>query len=224
MQLKSEITLSQLEDAKRVIASQESLLSVQKSVASNGTASSELSKQLEMVNKENTALNEKLKAQAASLTELTNLNEKLKTDQAASEKAAKETKPVSGQQRVKIDTGAAKDTQTSYAIGSWYGQAADREKLKMSDLGKKFDIKAFTQGFNDKVNNQLQLPAAKISTELTTLDKQQQKQMATVLSENEKQSEQRPRTLRHGAPGDMLMPDHGRRISEFCNAGRPERG
>jgi len=129
-----------------------------------------------------------LKAQAASLTELTNLNEKLKAEQAASEKAAKETKPVSGQPRVKVDTSAAKDTQTSYAIGSWYGQAADREKIKMTDLGKKFDLKAFTQGFNDKVNNQLQLPVAKITKELTTLDKQQQKQLASTLSENEKQS------------------------------------
>ncbi len=195
--VKSEIAQNQLEDAKKVIASQESLLAVQKNnagsekdkngalatqLATAGKASEELKKQLAQLQSQKAALEEQQKTQSASLATLTAENQKLKASQAAPAKEGVD------KQRMKIDKAAAKDTLTSYAIGSWYGDAAGREKAKLDGLKKKLDLNAFMQGFNDKVNNNLQLAPAVLSKELTALDQVQKKQFVATQSENEKQS------------------------------------
>ena len=195
--VKSEIAQNQLEDAKKVIASQESLLAVQKNnagsekdkngalatqLATAGKASEELKKQLAQLQTQKAALEEQQKTQSASLAALTAENQKLKAGQAAPAKEGVD------KQRMKIDKAAAKDTLTSYAIGSWYGDAAGREKAKLDGLNKKLDLNAFMQGFNDKVNNNLQLAPAVLSKELTALDQVQKKQFVATQSENEKQS------------------------------------
>lgn len=191
---KSDIVLKQLEDAKKVIASQESLLSLHKSntgiekekssaqLATTGKETAELKKQLAELQRQNASLEEKYKTQNSSLTALTAENQKLKETQA---KAGKDVAPV---QQVKIDKTASKDTKTSYAIGAWYGDAAEREKAKLDGLNKKLDLNAFMQGFNDKVTNKLQLAEATLSKELTALDQLQKKQFVATQSENEKQS------------------------------------
>ncbi|POU76180.1 hypothetical protein C3387_08190 [Leclercia sp. LSNIH6] len=191
---KSDIVLKQLEDAKKVIASQESLLSLHKSntgiekekssaqLATAGKEAAELKKQLAELQRQNASLEEKYKTQNSSLTALTAENQKLKETQA---KAGKDVAPV---QQVKIDKTASKDTKTSYAIGAWYGDAAEREKAKLDGLSKKLDLNAFMQGFNDKVTNKLQLAEATLSKELTALDQLQKKQFVATQSENEKQS------------------------------------
>ncbi|WP_139156367.1 FKBP-type peptidyl-prolyl cis-trans isomerase N-terminal domain-containing protein [Leclercia sp. LSNIH1] len=195
--LKSEIAQNQLEDAKKVIASQESLLALQKNnvgsekdksgalvtqLAAAGKETEELKKQLAQLQTQKASLEEQQKTQSASLATLTAENQKLKESQAASAKATKEP------QRMKIDKTAAKDTLTSYAIGTWYGDAAGREKSKLHGLNKKLDLNAFMQGFNDKVNNKLQMTPAALSKELVALDQVQKKQFVAMQSENEKQS------------------------------------
>ncbi len=191
---KSDIVLKQLEDAKKVIASQESLLSLHKSntgiekekssvqLANAGKETAELKKQLAALQTQNASLEEQYKTQSSSLAALTAENQKLKETQA---QAGKDVVPV---QQVKIDKTASKDTKTSYAIGAWYGDAAEREKAKLDGLSKKFDLSAFMQGFNDKVTNKLQLEEATLSKELTALDQLQKKQFVATQSENEKQS------------------------------------
>jgi len=191
---KSDIVLKQLDDAKKVIASQESLLSLQKNnsgiekekssaqLATVGKETEALKKQLAQLQTQNATLEEKHKTQSASLATLTAENQKLKESQAAPAKVAADT------QRMKIDKSAAKDTLTSYAIGTWYGDAAGREKSKLDGLNKKLDLNAFMQGFNDKVTNKLQLAPAALSKELAALDQVQKKQFVATQSENEKQS------------------------------------
>jgi len=194
---KSDIAQNQLEDAKKVIASQESLLALQKNnagsekdksgalvaqLATAGKETEELKKQLTLLQTQKASLEEQQKTQSASLATLTAENQKLKESQAAPAKEGAD------KQRIKIDKTAAKDTLTSYAIGTWYGDAAGREKSKLNGLNKKFDQKAFMQGFNDKVTNKLQLAPAALSKELAALDQVQKKQFAATQSENEKQS------------------------------------
>lgn len=191
---KSDIVLKQFEDAKKVIASQESLLSLQKNntsiekekssaqLANAGKETTDLKKQLAELQTQNASLEEKQKTQSSSLAALTAENLKLKETQATAEKDVTHTS------LVKIDKAASKDMKTSYAIGAWYGDAADREKIKLDGLNKKLDLKAFMQGFNDRVNNKLQLEQATLSKELTALDLLQKKQFTAAQSENEKQS------------------------------------
>jgi len=195
--VKSGIVHNQLEDAKKVIASQESLLALQKTsvgsekdksgalvtqLATAGKEAEELKKQLTLLQTQKASLEEQQKTQSASLATLTAENQKLKESQAAPGKEGAE-KP-----RVKIDKAAAKDTLTSYAIGTWYGDAADREKSKLDGMNKKLDLNAFMQGFSDKVNNKLQLAPATLTKELAALDQVQKKQFVATQSENEKQS------------------------------------
>ena len=191
---KSEIALKQLEDAKKVIASQESLLAMQKNntgieieqssaqLALAGKETAELKKQLAQLQAQNTSLEEKHQSQSASLAALTAENDKLKESQAT---AGKE---VADATRVKIDKTASKDTLTSYAIGTWYGDMAGQEKTKLNGLKRKLDLHAFTQGFNDKVNNKLQLAPAALSKELTALEQLQKNQFDALLLQNDKQS------------------------------------
>ncbi len=201
-QLKSEkfkvdIAQNQLEDAKKVIASQESLLALQKNnvgsekdksgalvtqLATAGKETAELKKQLALLQTQKASLEEQQKTQSASLATLTAENQKLKESQSAPAKEGAD------KQRMKIDKAAAKDTLTSYAIGTWYGDAAGREKSKLDGLNKKLDLNAFMQGFDDKVNNKLQLTPAALSKELAALDQVQKKQFVATQSENEKQS------------------------------------
>ncbi|MFY9994892.1 MAG: FKBP-type peptidyl-prolyl cis-trans isomerase N-terminal domain-containing protein, partial [Leclercia sp.] len=192
--VKADIVASQLEDAKKLIAAQQAQLTIQKTdsgsekekstqLASKLDATDKefasLKKQLEEAKAENAVLQQKTQQQDKTVQELTLASQQSKAG------AGKEAPATKG---VKIDAAAAKDTRTSYAVGTWYGDNASREKDKMTSVGKKLDLNAFMQGFNDKVNNKVQLTPDKISNELMDLDKLQKKQFVSTKAENEKKS------------------------------------
>lgn len=87
--------------------------------------------------------------------------------------------------RVAIDSTAPKDVRISYALGAWYGDSAPQETQKLQSIGRKLDLPAFAQGFNDRVANSMQLPQNTISADLASVDQQLD---AAMLSKNEKQS------------------------------------
>ena len=196
--LKAEIAASQLKDAQTVISSQQALLAMHKSEPgatkekTTGLAGkmettdkefASLKKQLDEVKAENAELVQKAQSQTKSVEELTLANQKLKAEQAASLPAHQ-----AAAKRVSVDGKSSEDTRASYAVGTWYGDNAAREKERMSKLGKQFDLSAFMQGFTDKVNNKVQLPQDKLAVELSGLDKIQKKQLSQARLENDKQS------------------------------------
>ncbi|SSW64076.1 putative FKBP-type peptidyl-prolyl cis-trans isomerase FkpA [Achromobacter agilis] len=87
--------------------------------------------------------------------------------------------------RVTINGSAPKDVRISYALGAWYGDSAPQETRKLLSIGKKLDLPAFAQGFNDRVANSMQLPQDQISAEIASVDQQLD---AAMLSRNEKLS------------------------------------
>jgi FKBP-type peptidyl-prolyl cis-trans isomerase len=200
--LKVDIITKQLEDAKGVIATQQAQLALQKTDAgsdkektaqlagkldASGKELASIKKQLDDVKAENAALMQKTQQQDKSVQELAAANAQFKSE-AASLTASTATSDAPVMKRVKIDSSTPQDSRTSYAVGTWYGDNASREKDKMISLGKKLDLNAFMQGFNDKVNNKPQLTPDKISSELVSLDKLQKKQFISVKTENEKKS------------------------------------
>ncbi|MNB85111.1 FKBP-type peptidyl-prolyl cis-trans isomerase FkpA precursor [compost metagenome] len=192
--IKADIVASQFEDAKKLIAAQQAQLTVKQTDAgSEKEKTSQLVSKLDAADKEFASLKKQLeeaKAQNASLQQQAQQQDKrvqeltLASQQVKAE-AGKDTPATKG---VKIDAASGKDTRTSYAVGTWYGDNASREKDKMTSVGKKLDLNAFMQGFNDKVNNKVQLTPDKISSELMDLDKLQKKQFVSTKAENEKQS------------------------------------
>ncbi|MFZ3620896.1 FKBP-type peptidyl-prolyl cis-trans isomerase N-terminal domain-containing protein [Leclercia barmai] len=172
---KHEIFTSQLEDAKTVIATQQAQLA---SLKAESGADKESSSQTAS----------KLKSADEALANLKKQLEASQAEVAALKAKPAETPPVATANVIKIDAKTAKDTRTSYAVGTWYGDSATREKEKMTSLGKTLDLPAFMQGFNDSVNKKPQMTPDKLSSELIGLDKLHKKQFAATQSENEKQS------------------------------------
>ncbi|MBZ0058657.1 MULTISPECIES: FKBP-type peptidyl-prolyl cis-trans isomerase N-terminal domain-containing protein [unclassified Leclercia] len=172
---KHEIFTSQLEDAKTVIATQQAQLA---SLKAESGADKESSSQTAS----------KLKSADEALASLKKQLEASQAEVAALKAKPAETPPVATANVIKIDAKTAKDTRTSYAVGTWYGDSATREKEKMTSLGKTLDLPAFMQGFNDSVNKKPQMTPDKLSSELIGLDKLHKKQFAATQSENEKQS------------------------------------
>jgi len=87
--------------------------------------------------------------------------------------------------RVTINDAATRDVRASYAVGAWYGESAPQETKKFASIGRKLDMGAFAQGFNDKLNNRMQLSQAKLDAELAGVE---QSLSTAMLSENPKQS------------------------------------
>ncbi|MGV8399303.1 FKBP-type peptidyl-prolyl cis-trans isomerase N-terminal domain-containing protein [Pseudomonas aeruginosa] len=88
-----------------------------------------------------------------------------------------------GSARRIIDAKASKDARVSYALGAWYGDSASYETQKLRSIDKTLDVQAFAQGFNDKLNNAMQLPKDKVAAELASVEKQLD---AAMLSSNQK--------------------------------------
>lgn len=81
--------------------------------------------------------------------------------------------------------GASQDVKASYAVGAWYGDSVPQETEKFRSVGMKLDVRAFTQGFHDKIHNRLQLAQDAIAAELARIDQSLGKAM---LSKNQKES------------------------------------
>jgi len=87
-------------------------------------------------------------------------------------------------QPVVINDATAKDVRASYAVGAWYGESAPQETAKFSSIGRTLDLRAFSQGFQDKVGNRMQLSQEKIDAELASVTQQLD---TAMLSVNQKQ-------------------------------------
>ena len=81
--------------------------------------------------------------------------------------------------------GASQDVKASYAVGAWYGDSVPQETEKFRSVGMELDVRAFTQGFHDKIHNRLQLAQDAIAAELARIDQSLGKAM---LSKNQKES------------------------------------
>lgn len=84
-----------------------------------------------------------------------------------------------------IGKGASQDVKASYAVGAWYGDSVPQETEKFRSVGMKLDVRAFAQGFQDKIHSRLQLPQDVIAAELARIDQTLDKAM---LSKNQKES------------------------------------
>lgn len=104
---------------------------------------------------------------------------------------------------ITIDAKTPKDVLVSYALGAWYGDSAPHESRKLRSIEKMLDVKAFAQGFNDKLNNAMQFPQDRLAAELANVEKLLD---VAMLSKNEKMS----KTLLTEAmkeKGAVKMPD-----------------
>ena len=196
-QTRRDIIVTQLEDAKILIAAQQAQLAVQKTDAAKlpagkpgeaDAAVAVLKKQLEDAKAENATLTQKSQQQDASVQELTLANQKIKADLAALQAKPGQSTAGPSVKGVKIDATTPKDTRTSYAVGTWYGGNITREKEKMTQVGKTLDLPAFMQGFSDSVHKQVQITPDKLSSELIGLDKLHKQKFVATQSENDKQS------------------------------------
>lgn len=174
-QQKHDIMTSQLEDAKTLIATQQAQLA---NLKTESGADKESSSQTAS----------KLKSAEEALASLKKQLEASQAEVAVLKARPAVTPPVATANVIKIDATTAKDSRTSYAVGTWYGDSATREKEKMTSLGKTLDLPAFMQGFNDSVNKKPQMTPDKLSSELIGLDKLHKKQFTATQTENEKQS------------------------------------
>lgn len=64
------------------------------------------------------------------------------------------------------------DARASYVMGARYAERASLETEQLASIGKKLDLLALTQGFNDHVHAQMQLPKDQVSAELSSIDLQ----------------------------------------------------
>ncbi|RQO36974.1 hypothetical protein DBR37_01895 [Herminiimonas sp. KBW02] len=111
-------------------------------------------------------------------------NTELKDARAEIASLKKQTAELQTGKRYAVNDKASKDVRTSYAVGTWYAETAAKETQKLAAIGKKLDIQAFSQGFNDKLNNGLQLSQDKLAAEINDA----QKQLKAAMQSTEKQS------------------------------------
>lgn len=144
-----------------------------------------LNKQVAELLAQNQVLAQQREEQERALADLRKASQQA-SEKLASQQAGKAKGESPGPaRRVTIDSAAPKDVRISYALGAWYGDSAPQETQKLLSIGRKLDLPAFAQGFNDRVANSMQLPQDKISAELASVGQQLD---AAMLSKNEKLS------------------------------------
>src|SRR5690606_37149631 len=84
-----------------------------------------------------------------------------------------------------IGKGASQDVKASYAVGAWYGDSVPQETEKFRSVVMKLDVRAFAQGFQDKIHGRRQLPQDVVAAELARIEQTLDKAM---LSKNQKES------------------------------------
>lgn len=173
----------------------------QEAGAPNGETAG-LQQQIAELQAQNRQLTQQGKDQDRALADLHAVNEQLKEKQNLPP-AGRERSDASGAAKRIIDAKASKDVRISYALGAWYGESATYETRKLRSIDKTLDVQAFAQGFNDKLNNAMQLPQDKLAAELAGVEKQLD---VAMLSNNQKIS----KTLLAEAlkeKGAVKMPD-----------------
>lgn len=108
------------------------------------------------------------------------LNSDLKDARAEVASLKKQVADPQAGKRVIVNDTASKDVRTSYVVGAWYAETATKETQKLTAIGRKLDMQAFSTGFNDKISNRLQLSQDKLAAEINDAQKQLQAGMQST--------------------------------------------
>lgn len=146
----------------------------------------ELSKQLDDEISRKKVLADRLVDLEGKVADLMVASQQLSGRQAALLDAQARGGAVEASSRVLLNDAASTDVRASYVLGVGYAGSASQETQKLALIGKKMDLLAFSQGFNDAISNRIQLSRGKVEAELVDMRRQLS---AMARSENQKRSQ-----------------------------------